>query len=287
MKIAVWRTGHPIADTVAEAVYLSSNIKNISFFPTDGFLQDHVDEYDCHIGYGILRGMDEVFRTCDRAGKPWFNIDKGYWKPGHYDGYYRVSLRGTQQTTSLDKLEPDYARWDALGIEIFPSESIKQITGYIRNSGDYNLVCPPTEAAANFFCPKGLPIPWNKKRETVEEPKHWKTRDKSCSRSLQGDLDGCYRLFTFNSSVGWEALRQGIPVISDPNHSIIGAYVKQFDVKHEDSLESKLHSDSNARRRLFSVMAGLQLTLEEMRSGLLWPLMNRLLSTSASTAGKP
>lgn len=271
MNICVWRTGHEIADTVAESVRLG-------FFPYDDcFVQvlptldyctpEDAAEYDIHIGYGILRGMDNVFRACQKAGKPFFHIDKGYWKPGHYDGYYRISLNGTQQTTGLDKLEPDYARWDALGIEIFNRP--------YHDSNCEVMMCPPTDHVANFFGVDSME--W---AEAVR-PKTgtWFFREKGCDRNLDKDFDECQEVITFNSSVGWEALRQGIPVVSDAEHSIVGSWQKLVD--------KSIHDDLEARRKLLAIQASLQLTLTEIKSGLLWPLIQRLLiATSATTAEK-
>lgn len=260
MKICVWKTGHEIADTVADAVKLGlrkAPIKSIVSCNTMSFNdmnmhEELVSHADIHICYGILRGADHLFRACNLHGKPWFNIDKGYWKPGHYNGYYRVSLRGTQQTTGLDKLQPDYDRWDELGL------FIEQAPPYYR---DKILHCPPTDAVSKFY---GLPD-WQHWPDTL-------LRAKGCTRDLQSDLNRSMEVHTFNSSVGWEALRQGIRVYSDPTHSIIGAYQKQFDFSAADVLDN--------RRELFSIMASLQLTLDEMRKGLLWPLMSKLLSIS-------
>lgn len=248
MKVAVWKTGHEIADTIAEVIHVS-DMHGTDLHSTNSIGAVDFAKYDAHIAYGILRGTDEVFKRASANGKPWFNIDRGYWKPNHYDGYYRVSLCGTQQTFGLDKLEPDYARWDALGLEILP---VKERNGYV-------LVCPPTEHAQAFFPPSSMPRCWPNEMEYV--------RYKNSVESLQLDLDKSKRVVTFNSSVGWEALRQGIPVISDPTHSIVGAYQKLVD--------KSIHDDSNERRRLFAIMAGLQLTLEEIRSGLLWPLLTK------------
>lgn len=255
MKIAVWKTGHKIADTVASAIYAGFCRSDCNAFPPlDTHLHlDMVNSFDCHIGYGILRGMDDVFRACKKSGKTYFNIDRGYWKPGHYDGYYRVSLCGTQQTT-FNGLEPDYARLDNLGIDILRGES--------RRQGRKTLVCPPTDYVESFFG-------------------KWKphitgdilVRPKGCDLPLQHDLDQCNKVITFNSSVGWEALRQGIEVISDPDHSIIGAYQK--------SLDKPLHLDLHERHRLFGIQCALQLTLDEARQGMLWPLLQKLLGSSS------
>lgn len=275
MKIAVWRTGHEIADTVAEVVVQcfrtekrgNNLVHSFGSSIADCAELHHTDEIinglpnaDIHIGYGILRGMDEVFRACDKAGKPWFHIDKGYWKPGHYDGYYRISLRGTQQTFGLDRLKPDYERWDAFGLSIntkLPTE---------RRLTQLRLVCPPTDYVAAFF---------------GTDERYWSTmnagntseylfRRKDCDRPLQQDLNATKEVITFNSSVGWEALRQGIPVVSDPDHSIVGAYQKMLDID--------LSKDSNERRKFFAIQAGLQLRLDEFKSGALWPLLQTLLT---------
>lgn len=252
MRPCVWITGHNIADTVGSQIRYGLNACPIYY--TKDLKPEIIEAHDVHIAYGILRGCTEVFIECDRKNKPWLEVDKGYWKPGHYDGYYRISLRGTQQTTGLDRLEPDYERWDKLGIEILPHQSRE-----FRKE----LLCPATDYVTDFFSVK------TQRNPTLDQIL---LREKGCSRSLQADLDGCSFVRTFNSSVGWEALRQGIPVISDSTHSIVGAYGKLLD--------TPLHADYEARRRLFGIMAGLQLTLEEIREGLLWPLMKRLMSSS-------
>lgn len=258
MKIAVWKTNHLIADTIAEAVYDGIEpYAEVLRFDTRSDMGRLV-EADVNIAYGILRGCSDVFKESARIGKPWLHLDRGYWKPNHYDGYYRISLNGTQQTTGLDKIEPDYERWDALGLEILPA----------KERQGFQLFCPPTSYVASFF-PKTI---MNVKYPNIE-------RQKDCERPLQEDLDKCSEVITFNSSVGWEALRQGIPVVSDPDHSIIGAFQKQIDFP--------LCSSYEERRRLFAVQASLQLTLPEIKSGLLWPLLNRLISISGLIPAKP
>lgn len=265
MKVACWSTGHPIADAVAAAVYVGSTRSDCNAFPAldTRYHLDRVDDFDVHIGYGVLRGMDTVFKACRAKGKPFLCLDRGYWKPGHYDGFYRVSLNGTQQT-SFDGLEPDYERWDALGIEVL-STDIEERYNLLSS---YSLHCPPTQDVANFF---GLSLPhWCQVHEINL------IRTKGTDRPLQDDLDGCYQVRTFNSSVGWEALRQGIPVISDPQHSAVGAYQKK-------KLDIDLSTSLDKRREFFALLASLQLTLAEIRSGQLWPLVTSLINAGSVT----
>lgn len=275
MKIAVWVTDHEISNKVCRAVY--EGLPDARYLLTSIVGQkdwgSHILANDVHIAYGILRGCADVFREAERRGKPWFNIDNGYWKPGHYKGYYRVSLRGTQQTT-FKGLEPDYARFNNLGICINPLQlPIPQGEGTGRGAREpqtrqHVLVCPPTEAAAKFY--RMTPYCWD--IMNVGNTSNYRFRIKGCDRLLQDDLDWCDKVLTFNSSVGWEALRQGIEVQSDPNHSIVGTYQKLVD--------KPLHTDLHERHKLFAIQSSLQLTLNEMRQGKLWPLLQLLLASS-------
>lgn len=257
MKICVWRTEHEIADTVAGAAFegLENQFNNTIGASTqnykDAFLTDAIEQSGIHIGYGILRGMADVFRGCDKLGKPWFNIDKGYWKPSHYAGYYRVSLRGTQQTWNWPA--PDWERWRDLGLVVEPP---------CEQTGRGILSCPPTDYVEEFFNVKD----WFYNRYPFFHARNCniRKRAKGSTIPLNDDFNSNDKVETFNSSVGWEALRRGIPVESDPRYSIVGSWAKTHDLMA-------------TREGLFATMAGLQLTLSEMREGKLWPLMQKLL----------
>lgn len=272
MKIAVWHSTHEISDTVCKAIKEGLPEADLIWAVPENYMT-MMKKYDLHIGYGILRGVGEIFKRAESFGIPYIELDKGYFKPSHYDGYYRISLCGTQQTIGLDKLEPDYERWDALNVDILPSTKRVLLP----------LVCGPTQYVESFFNPMRHSW-WERQRfSNIDLVGNYINRPKECERPLQDDLDKCSKVITFNSSVGWEALRQGIPVTSDPTHSIVGAYQKLVD--------KPLCSSYDERRKLFAIMASLQLTLSEIRNGLLWPLLQKLLSqyksTSATIAAKP
>lgn len=262
MKIVIFKTGHQIADTVADAVH--AGLPDAEINKTYELQTKLLPPADLYIGYGILRGIDLRFKAAQSIAKPFILLDKGYWRPGHFGGFYRVSLNGTQQTTGLDKLEPDYERWDRLWLEI------KEASPMLENCG-HKLVCPPTDYVCDFF---GFTKRYWETMN-VGNTTDWLFRRKDCERPLTNDLAYASEVHTFNSSVGWEALRQGIPVVSDPNHSILGAYQKQVDPMSQMTVDS--------RRRFFAVQAGLQLKLEEIRSGHLWPLLQKLINASSVT----
>ena len=119
--IGVWQTSHEISRTIASAIH--NALPNSILLETRDTSPKLIEDCTCHIGYGILRGMEDVFPECDRIKKPWFNVDNGYFKPNHYDGYYRVSFKNTQQTLGLNQLTPRFDR--LLNLNVITDEKKK------------------------------------------------------------------------------------------------------------------------------------------------------------------
>lgn len=222
----VFRTGHTINERVCTAL-------------VDGFFQDEI-----HTTYGILRGADDWSRK--QKTLLW---DKGYFKPGHYEGYYRASWQGTQAHFEYGS---DPRRLEALEIEVLPW---RQMTGHV-------LVCPPTDPVSRYF---GIEDWWGSVKSQLlaryDGPKDIRIRQKGTSVLLDDDLANCEAVVTFNSGVGWEALRRGIPVVSDVVHSTVGSFLG---TTIADLGRSMAHHD---RRALFSFMANRQFTLAEIENG--------------------
>lgn len=260
MKIAIWKTGHEIAHKIAQnlAIGLNANI-----FDTRSISdRECIEGYDAHIGYGILRGMDHVFREAERLGKIWFNVDRGYFDPGHYDGYYRISYKGTQ------------ARYDDQWPIIEHAWSMQPIRKYDKSKPI--LVCPPTDVVKDFFntkedllslitkkCPSGSEIIIRYKGD--QSPIAW---------------DDISAVVTFNSSVGWQALQRGIPCLSDTTHSVVGSY---YNTKSIDELVEKFNT--MPREPLFNFMRAHQFTLAQIEQGQACSLITRY--SSAMMAEKP
>jgi hypothetical protein len=245
MNISVYDTGHEIADTIAKSLVMGME-QNI--------------EADVAIGYGILRGMAANLRK----HKYWFELDRGYFNPGHYDGYYRISYKGTQ------------ARYDAA----YPIS--KQYECELKPTRPYDkskpiLVCPPTDVVMRFFGLDDWPC-----RATS----NYVIRHKGNPNPINwDDYSAC---ITFNSSVGWQALINGIPCISDPHHSVVGSYYNPLGV--DISLDEYVELFNNVPRKpLLDFMSSHQFTLAEISRGDACSLINYYLSNyiSAGIQEKP
>lgn len=249
MHIDVWKTGHEIADRIAETITAQlpySELRDCRF---------HLPAKEVNLAYGILRGSAEVFRQ----SRAWICVDRGYFKPKHYDGYYRLSLNGTQQTRFAPWMQ-DPKRFQQLGITPKPwrgTDSSKPI-----------LICPPTDYVCQFF---GIDKhAWIK---SVHSPKSI-MREKGDNEVL--NLEDYSHVITFNSSIGWQALLAGIPCISDTTHSLIGCYLKD---SHFDNSIDNLDKQEYYRQDILNIMANLQITLSEIREGHLWELIQGLFGS--------
>lgn len=221
-----------------------------------------------HICYGVLRGSDTVLKTSERLGWPWYHIDNGYFRPGHFHGYYRISKGNTQaQFSAAQAMSGE--RWRELGLAIAPWQ---------RNPFGHVLICPPTAAMGGFF---GIDVDaWLRGvQETLSahSVRPLRVRHKHASHPLEDDLRGAYAVVTFNSSVAWQALLLGIPAIADRS-----CVVRSWNHFEFADIEQDLTQCD--RQALFHFLANNQFTLQEfaeqpelwltaLRTQLSWPLV--------------
>jgi len=224
--VVIWRTGHGISDSVSTllANILKAEVRHV---------RDRMNRSEINIAYGILRGSGDVFR---KSGH-WFEIDKGYWGAAHYDGNYRISYRNTQGVYD-----------DVWG----EKECGVKLEGW-KSGGSIVLICPPTEHVCRFF---GIDmITWIKDAVGKCEGKDYVIRMKEDTWKI--NWDRIRGIITFNSTLGVEALRRGIPVISDEENSMIGSYYKQKCVDYTLENVTKVE-----RMPLFNCMNSHQFKLE-------------------------
>lgn len=278
MKIAIWKTGHQIADTVADAFgsygeidYINNadklimgDARNRAYKASEvpQVLAELFNQYGTNLCYGILRGASTVFTS-----NSWFNIDRGYFNPGHFDGYYRISYKGTQ------------AKWH----DDIPQADIDFELEPWRNKDGYILICPPSEPVIDFFGLKRraglLETEWEIEATRLVMQMGLPAIRRAKTASNEIDWNNVKGVITFNSSIGWQALQRGIPCISDKEHSIVGSYYTEMLCKK--GLDYNLDNVMKAEREsLFRAMQAHQFTLAEIREGKAWSLLNHYLKKS-------
>lgn len=211
---------------------------------------------DFDLGYGILRGMTGVYRNSDT----WFCIDNGYWGAGHFDGNYRINFKGTQSQYT-DELQKEH------GLTLEPWQTGR----------DTILIVPPSEYVCEFFP--------NAEIETYKIVQKYRGEKFIVRHKFEAapiDWKKIKGVVTFNSTLGVEALRLGIPVLSNIEHSMIGSYYKQklMEKGLDYNFENVMNIDRNP---LFNCMNSHQFTLEEIRRGNAWPIIKYYLSLSDGT----
>lgn len=262
----IWRTGHQINDTVTAAFRRGSlvlspdeppfTIKDVSFFKPN-------QRPPASISYGILRGADTIFKTCQQYGVEWWEIDRGYFRPHHYNGYYRISLNNTRTDFNPNLLLPG-DRFRNLKLEILPWR--EETKGHI-------ILFPPTEAVASFF---GIDISsWVE--STLAELATFTDRKvivryKGDSNNLPLALDiaAAHCVIGYNSNALIEALLIGTPAIQLQNRDIL-----QWNNLTLRDVESDALTDCD-REKLFHFLAYSQFTLEEFAKGYGWRMAQNI-----------
>lgn len=261
----IWRTGHHINEEVTKAIRIGSqklSPHEPEFLVKDVSLRSPGDPVNHSIAYGILRGTADVFKDCDAQHKEWWEIDRGYFKPAHFNGYYRISLKRTRAYYSDEVAGglPD-DRFQALNVAIHPWR--QEAKGYI-------LLCPPTEPVCEFYgVNRNHWIDEFTKQAKEASGRLVRIRDKDTTTPLRYDLMECHAVITYNSNVALDALASGVPAISCNSEVRQWNNLTVFDLK-------KPYSELIAcnRLKLFRFLSYCQFTLDEFKKGYAWKTAN-------------
>lgn len=252
MRITIWVTDHPYAQRIAMALKLG--LKDDAVLAHASQVSDElIAATDIHIGYGVVRGMGDIYRRIEKAGKHWFVVDLGYFDPAHFDGYYRIAYKGTQ------------SRYN----EKIQSENSRSFAPW-KQGGEFALICPPTDYVAEFFGVKDAAWVTDATAQAKALNLTPKIRRKGDAEKLDDALASAGAVITYNSSVAWLALEKGIPAISNIQNSTVGSW--HGDIKTLGALRA-LNRDA-----LFRFMLANQLTLLEIQQGKILPILKNFIT---------
>lgn len=255
--ITVWTTKRRLNHVICKSFYrglresgVAAELRSVS---------EYCREPVASASYGFLRGVSRVYQDCATSQTNWWNIDKGFFRASHLDGYYRIGKNHLQPLFD-PKLVVDDSRWNKLGVEIKPMRMLRD--GCV-------LICPPTPALAEFY---GISeSAWIK--ETIARiPEN--IRDQIAIRKkidplpLEAVLPVTRVVVTHSSNVALEALVQGIPAISET-----GIIQTWNHLNPEDAAIELDSFDRFNRNILFHQAAWNQFTLKEIERGYAWQVL--------------
>lgn len=263
MPYTIWQTNHPINTYITSR--FANGIQKLSRSGR-GFAVRNAQDKNAKeaysepaISYGILRGTGLIFQALRDRDIEFWEIDRGFFKPAHFDGYYRISMNGMNPEYVPD-IASSSKRFDALNLKIKPW----------RKDGKHILFCPPSNPVKWFDdVPPGL-VESKLGELRANTCKEIIVRTKADKKPIEEDFKDCWAVVTYSSNVAVDALLNGIPAICFGKHP-----VKGWNGLVVSDIESEKLTQSN-RQELFNYLAWQQFTLPEIEQGWPWEVVQAM-----------
>jgi len=224
--------------------------------------------------YGILAGSGEVYKRCLENKKDFYFLDHGYFTNAHDNPHWlRITKNAHCQNkithTKTDRYEKYFKR---------------QIKPW-QKSGAKILVLPPTNAVANFFNVDNwlentiavLKKNTDRQIDVREKPYNPTVAidhvgatvkiDKPTNNHGPIDWTQYFACVSYNSNTMIESFTNGVPVFCDADNSA----AKPIAETDFSKIETPKYED---RVALFSNLSYNNFTLEEMKNGTAWRILN-------------
>ena len=206
----------------------------------------------------------KIMQRCEQQGRDYYYIDTGYFGNGKLKDYHRVTKNAMQ--------------W--LGpIQDRPSDRLDRtrVRPYRHTPGNKILICPPSEKAMKYW---NLDLDrWMEK--TIATIKEYTDREIEVRlkqpRSVRASVDtmqdalnrDVHCVVTFNSIAAVESLIYGKPVFTmGPNAA------QPLSNKDLSTIDTPFMPDTDQVHALLRCLSYHQFTVEEMRSGYAWAVIN-------------
>ena len=232
------------------------------------------DDVDKLIFLGVLRGTNVLYKWAKENKKDFYFLDRPYWGETRNPPYYMRIVKNGHLKNWFEKRPDD--RWKKSKTrEIFPW----------RKTGRDIVVCPPTNAIAEFFgvhnwLEKTLEtLKNNTDRPIVVREKKYNPivgYNEDGSLVVQGkqqsnntgpvDWDNAYAIVTYNSNITFEATTKGIPIFCDKHNACAPIGETDF-----SKIEKPIYPD---REPLYHSMAYGQFTADEMKDGTAFKILD-------------
>lgn len=218
--------------------------------------------------YGVDASNIHLWEQVRSEGREFYYCDNSYFDKSRQQ-YFRVT-KNRLQHSGLGV--SDCARFAALRIPVQEGSPDFNVTGHI-------VVCPQSDwfmsRIAGFALKPGVWLDdalmkiarWIPSRPV--RVRDWSPDKAKLSRSLPEDLLGAMLLVTHSSAAAVTALLSGVPVLCDRSCAAFPFTSRIIN----DNLQLVTHSAS-LRTQWAGVLADNQWTLDEMRNGFAWGMIN-------------
>lgn len=206
----------------------------------------------------------KIMKTCHEQGRDYYYIDTGYFGNGKFKTYHRVTKNAMQWLGPTEDRPTD--RLDRCGVKVAK-----------MRKGSKILLCPPSEKAMKYWNldlgqwmdSTVAAIKQHTDREIVvrlKQPRSIRVNTDTMEMALADDV---HCLVTFNSIAAVEGLMYGKPVFTmGPNAA---QPLANTDLAN---IETPFKPDQDQVRKLLACLAYHQFTVEEMKTGYAWAVLN-------------
>jgi len=250
-SIYVYGCGTPIRQNVLEAIASGS-----------GAIDIFNEEYPKYRGgisiiWGLMRGAKELMAQTTAAGFDYYQIDNAYFGR---ETYFRLTKNGTQLSNLLRRDEARYK-------DQF-SKCALRLSTWKKKRGEKILICTSSPFLYEFYntsidvwLDKTVPIIKKYTQRPIA------IREKQLG-NIEHDLSNSWILVTHSSASALDALLYGLPVVT----------TEPCAASPMSTLISEIERPRITANRasLFASLAWGQYTLEEMKNGFAWKIVNEI-----------
>jgi hypothetical protein len=210
--------------------------------------------------YGVV-GLELLWAEVIKQHREYYYIDNSYFDRSR-GTFFRVGTGALQHDGTG---EPDYARLDALQLDIKPW----------RKSGNHIVVVAQSDHFMKTVA-AWHPLQWQhhvltELKKHTDRPivlRHWNRNKMEAAAGLAKDLAGAHAVVVHSSAAANEALLAGVPIFATSPCSALRMGLSQL-----DRIEYPRMPDG--RRAWAAALAAKQWTLEEFSSGKTWAAIGR------------
>jgi hypothetical protein len=221
------------------------------------FLEGSPNAEDAAVFFGVDHSNQEHWQRVRKGGQPFYYIDNSYFDSTRQT-YFRITKNRLQHPGTGTS---SGVRFGRLGVKIQPW----------KTAGKHLVVCPQSDyfmrvvvgyrgnwlddisAQLKFVTPMPVKV------------RSWSSDKTALAATLESDLDGAHALLTWSSAAAVTAILNGVPAISfgESAAAAVGS----------TSLRALAAPPKPERGVWCGVLADNQFTVEEMRSGKAWEML--------------